>query len=274
MVSLPELQVAFLRAVLDGDGDDCYPQVLENGIPAETRVAVYANNARVNFHSSLEAAYPVIRRLGGDEWFRHSGAAYRREYPSHSGNLFHVGRHFSDFLAARFAGGRYDYFADVARLEWAYQESLVAAECRPLNPAALADVRPEAYGNLQFSLRPSARMMRSDYPVLTIWRACQPDATEEAQHVKLDAGPSYVLLIRRRDHVELREISPADFVLLDAFAAGHTLDRAVEAAAGADEAFDLTAALERCIRLGVLSGFRVAGAAALDNGEKPGERRS
>lgn len=271
---LPELQVAFLRAVLDGDGDDFYPLVLENGISAETRVAVYANNARVNFHSTLEAAYPVIRRLGGDEWFRQSGAAYRREHPSHSGNLFHVGRHFPDFLAARFAAGRYEYFAAVARLEWAYQETLVAAECEPLDPVALADVRPEAYGSLQFRLRPSARMLRSDYPVLTIWRACQPDATEEAQHVKLDAGSSYVLLIRRRDHVELREISPADFALLDAFAAGYTLDQAVEATAGADKAFDLTAALERCIRLGVLAGFRVAGGVALDSGEKPGQHRS
>jgi len=252
---LPELQSAFMRAILDGDGDEFYPQVVENGIAAETRVDIYANNARVSFRTTLEAAFPVIRRLGGDEWFRQAGDAYRREYPSRSGNLFHVGRWFPDFLGARYADSRYGYFADVARLEWAYQETLVAPECEPLDPAALGDVSPDVYGKLRFGLRPAVRLLRSDYPVLAIWRTCQPETVEDDPGVTLDAGPSYVLLNRRSDHVELRELPAAEFALLGAFGAGHTLERAMQIAGEVDAAFDLAAALGHSVRMGVLAAL-------------------
>ena len=55
-----------------------------------------------------------------------------------SGDLHHVGAPFAAFLREQFADTGYLYLADVAALEWAYQECLVAEEFNPLDPVTLA----------------------------------------------------------------------------------------------------------------------------------------
>ena len=69
----------------------------------------------------------------------------------------------------------YAYFADVARLEWAYQEVLVAAEPPVFDLAALADVPAERHADLVLELNPASRLVASTWPLLAIWRANQPD---------------------------------------------------------------------------------------------------
>jgi hypothetical protein len=75
-----------------------------------------------------------------------------------------------------------------------------------------------------------------------------------------------VLVIRRPDHVELREITAANFALLRQFQRGVALGAAVEAAAvevaAADgvESFDLTTSLRELLGLGAI--MRITSGAA------------
>lgn len=246
MTSLRELQVAFLDGTLRGHPARISSLIAASELEPEARVAIYANNAREGFLQALAATFPVIERLGGQDWFRQTGRQYMRRHPSRSGNLHHVGERFAAFLDDVLRDTDYAYFADVARLEWAYQEVLVAADHPSFDISALSGVSPDDYGALAFRVHPAARLVESRYPVLAIWKANQPGA-QTSSAISLDAGSSRVLVIRREDHVELRELPAAEFALLAAFMRGATLG----------EAADLAFVLGSVVKLQALVDFEI-----------------
>jgi len=246
VTSLRELQIAFLDGTLHGYPARIASLIAASELAPEARVAIYANNAREGFLQALAATFPVIERLAGSDWFRQTGREYMRRYPSRSGNLHFVGERFAAFLDDALRGTEYAYFADVARLEWAYQEVLVAADHPTFDLAALSAVSPDDYDALIFRVHPALRLVESRYPLLAIWKANQPDTTEAAS-ISLDAGASRVLVIRREDHVELRELPAAEFALLAAFERGATLG----------ETADLAFALGHVVKLQTLVDFEI-----------------
>jgi hypothetical protein len=256
MPSLRDLQTAFASGLRSGDASAIAPFIVANGCEPPLRLGIYANNVRENTLGTLEAAFPVLVRLAGHEWFRQTAAAYLRWHPSRHGDLHHLGERFAAWLEAELADGPYLYFADVARLEWAYQEVLVAADAAPLALTRLAAVPADRYEQLVFALQPAARLVGSPWPLLAIWRANQPGAEDEGT-IDLDAGASRLLVIRRSSHVELRELPRGEFALLTAIASAATLSTATSAALADDPDFELTDALLAAQRLGVLSDFHL-----------------
>ena len=255
-MSLRELQQAFVDGALCEDTSRICVMIRNNGIAAERRLAIYRNNAAEGFLKTLEATYPVLLRLTGADWFRQTGRQYMRLHPSRSGNIHYIGAEFAGFLDERLAGGDYGYFADVARLEWAYQEVLVAADHPALDLAALAAVAPEDYAVLTFRTHPALRLVASRYPLLTIWKANQPGAPP-SESIRLDAGGSNVLVVRRDEHVELRELPVAQFALLAGFARGENFATVSGSMMELDASIDLGAALARIAQLGTLVDFSV-----------------
>jgi hypothetical protein len=253
VTSLRELQAAFVEGVLYDRTQRACALIADNGLAPERRLAIYRNNASEGFLSTLAAAFPVVARLGGEAWFRQTGRAYMRAHPSRSGNLHHIGERFPAFMRDAFGNTRFAYFADVAELEWAYQEVLVAAEEPAFDVEALRRTAPEDLDGLEFGMRSAARLLASAFPVLAIWKANQLD---DGELVRLDAGPSRVLLIRREDHVELRELSVPEFALLRAFARGEAFASAAESMLAEDGAAALGAVFARVVRLGALSGVK------------------
>jgi hypothetical protein len=256
VTSLHELQVAFLDGTLHGDPAQIASMIAASELAPEARVAIYANNAREGFLQALAATFPVIERLAGRDWFRQTGREYMRRHPSRSGNLHFVGERFAAFLDEALHGTDFAYFADVARLEWAYQEVLVAADHPSFDVSALSGVSADDYDSLVFRVHPALRLVDSRYPVLAIWKANQSDAAE-ALPISLDTGASRVLIIRREDHVELRELGAAEFALLTAFMRGATLGEALELAAQAEEIADLAFVLGHVVKLQTLVDFEI-----------------
>jgi hypothetical protein len=66
-----------------------------------------------------------------------------------------------------------------------------------------------------------------------------------------------VLLIRREDHVELRELPACEFALLAALVRGEALERAAECALEIDPGIALDAALRRVVSSGALVDFTI-----------------
>jgi hypothetical protein len=258
MTSLRELQHAFLDGALYGYPGRIADLIVENGIPADRRLGIYANNARAGFLAALEATFPVLVQLAGEDWFGQTARQYMRQHPSRAGNLHYVGERFADYLDHSLQASDYAYFADVARLEWAYQEVLIAPEHPSFEIGALANVAPADYELLRFEVHPAVRLVESHFPILAIWKANQKDAPANADPIDLTSGVSRVLLIRRDDHVELREMPPGPFALLQAFARGQTFGEAAEAALIAEPGLDLGGALAQVVRLNTLVDFTTA----------------
>jgi hypothetical protein len=249
MPSLRELQARFYEAVVFDD-----PTALAGLVrapAAEHRIDVYRNNAREAFRKALAADYPVIERLVGGECFRGLARHYMREHPSRSGDLQGYGHEFAAFLAGRYGDGPHDYLADVARLEWAYQEVLGAPDASPIAVERLAAYVPEELETLRLRLHPALRLVRSGYPILRIWQLNQPDADPQSR-IDLASGGDAVLVRRLPDHVELRRLESGDYALLDALRAGAGLAAAVDCAVAAAPDFDLEHALARAFTRGLV----------------------
>jgi hypothetical protein len=260
MASLRELQQAFVDGVLSDRTAGICRLIARNGITPERRLGIYRNNASEGFLKTLEATFPVLLRLAGRDWIRQTGREYMRRHPSRSGNVHYIGERFAAFLAEQLFDSEYAYFADVARLEWSYQQILVAADHPSFDLTALAAVAPEHYPSLRFATHPALRLVSSAYPVLAIWKANRDEALDDAAEIRLDAGASRLMLIRREQYVELRELSPGDYALLYSFTLGEPLGDAAESALIVDPALDLGAALTRLVKLEVLVDFSTAGA--------------
>jgi hypothetical protein len=248
MRSLRDTQSAFSAAIRSGDGGSLASCVVAHGIAPERRIQIYRNNHQIVALATMQATYPVIERLGGSDWFRQSAAQYREEYPSRSGDLQHLGDRYPDFLRAALAGTAHAYFADVAALEWAYQLVLTAEERAPVDLAVLRAIAPQDYERLEFMPRPALRVVESEFPILAIWRANQP-AAQSVPEIRLDANPSRVLLIRRNDHVELRELSLGSSLLLQQWLRGVPLGAAAAAAMPGSAVFDVQSCLSDLLGL-------------------------
>jgi hypothetical protein len=195
----------------------------------------------------------VLKLLVGEDYFRQMAAEFQERYPSRSGNLQHLGAPLPAFLERRFARTQFAYFADVASLEWAYQEILVAAEHAPLAVERLAAIPESTWTELGFVLHPAVRLVRSEFPVLSIWSAHQPAA--DVTTVRLDAGGENILLRRSDLEVEMHRLPRAEFAFLESLSKGGTLTAAADVASIADPAFDVTQALMRHVGLAVLVNF-------------------
>jgi hypothetical protein len=252
VLSLRSLQNSFAAHLFEDEPESIIPWIRSDGIDPATRLRIYRNNLQEGFQKTLALEYPVIGRLVGNEYFRQLALAFLARHPSMSGDLHHVGAPFAAFLREQFADTGYLYLADVAALEWAYQECLVAEEFNPLDPVTLRDVPARSYGTLRFTLRPACRLVHSRFPVLKIWEANQPEAPAD-ETLDLDTGPDFLLISRSRKGIYFRRIQEDDHRLLTAFAAGCSLDEALELSLAFNSQFNLSAALHRCIEFRVLS---------------------
>lgn len=259
--SLRDLQRQFVREVLYRDAPDVAAQIVANDLGAERQLAIYRTNARETFALALEAAFPLLLACVGPEEFRRLAWAYQRACPSPAGNLFHSGTRLPGFLAEHVRGTPDDYLIDVARLEWAVQESLWAADSDTvLDLAALAAVPAELQGELRFVLHPSVRLLRSDYGVFSPW-----EARQNGQPVPRALSSQENLLVRRlAAGVVLQKLGEPDLVWLEALQGGARLvDSAAALPALAED--ELGALLVRWVSAGVVTGFTVSGQSAGKN---------
>jgi hypothetical protein len=180
---------------------------------------------------------------------------FHEAHPSRAGNLHHIGAALAGFLAARFDHTEYAYLSDIAALEWAHQEALVADDACTITADALRSIDPAHYGLLRFDLRPAIRFVQSSYPIIRIWRANQADA-EAHDVIDLGSGGDNVLVLRAPECVEFHRIPAGDFALLRALSRGENLGVALECALEADASLDLGAALRRGLSLNLFTGLR------------------
>jgi hypothetical protein len=262
VTSLRELQMQFARALFDGVEEPVASRIHAGELGSAARLGIYRNNLHEGFTKTLALEFPVIERLVGEDYFRQLAREFLKAHPSRAGNLHHVGEPFPRFLASWFEASEYAYMADVAALEWAYQEVMIAADAAPFDLETLRSAAPEALGNLRLALHPACRLVRSTYPIVRIWRANQPESPSD-ETIDLGSGGDRVLIRRAAEHVEFHRLPAGQFALLERLAKGATLSEAFEAALADDSQFDLSEALRRFVSLGVLADPTTSASGAL-----------
>ena len=220
-----------------------------DGRSVERRFAVYRNNVAVALIGALEARYPVVRRLVGDDFFRAMAGAYVAAEKPRAPTLIHYGDGFPDFVACFPPAGAVAYLADVARLENAWIEAYHAAEAAALSLDALAAIAPDGFEALRFRPHPAARLLSFAHPAASIWAASQGDG--EPRPPENWAGEE-ALVTRPDADVFVRVLPPGGFAFATALFSGASLG---EAAALGGEGFDPGAHLVGLVEAGALQSF-------------------
>jgi hypothetical protein len=254
--SLAQLQHAFLQHLFDAKQEAIAPWIAPDALTPAARLDIYRNNVFSNFRNALEAVYPVVLRLVGEEFFHHAARHFIRRYPSQSGDIHHFGSELSEFLASFPGAVELGYLPDVARLEWAVHEVFHGGNSIALELAKLQDIPPERYGDLSFKLAPALRLVESPYPIQRIWQVNQPEFEGEGR-VELDQGAERCVVKRRNFVVEIEVVSAAEFALLRGFAQGLTLGEALDQALVEDENVDPGAMLGKFALQGIVTDFVV-----------------
>ncbi|MCI2397883.1 DNA-binding domain-containing protein [Aliiroseovarius subalbicans] len=139
------------------------------GAPAGARFNVYRNNVAVSLTEAMEAAFPVILKLVGEEFFRAMAGVYLRIHPPKSPLMMHYGDAFPGFLEGFEPAQHLGYLPDIARLELAMRESYHAADGTPTEPAVLQSLPPDRLMTARIILAPALRLVRSKWPIHGIW---------------------------------------------------------------------------------------------------------
>ena len=255
-MSLRDLQTAFMSSVFTRD-DSVITAYLESAtLTGSPRMAIYRNNVYTALSRALEAIYPVILRLVGDEFFKFAARRYIDDHPSRSGDLNRFGADFAEFLGTFEHAASLPYLPDVARLEWCCHQAYSAVDDTPLDLHRLAAVPPEDYGRLRFRLNHAGRLLRSAWPIDAIWRVNQADYDGD-QAVDLSSGGVCLLIQRRENRIVLITLSEAECRFLAALNDRQTLEVAYECAMRADPAADLGTLLHTYVGQATLVEFRL-----------------
>ena len=221
-----------------------------DGRPVERRFAVYRNNVAVALIGALEARYPVVRRLVGDDFFRAMAGAYVAAEKPRAPTLIHYGDSFPDFVAGFPPAGAVAYLADVARLENAWIEAYHAAEAAPLGLDALAATAPDAFETLRFRPHPAARLLRFAHPAASIWAASQGESEPRPPEIW---AAEEALVTRPDADVFVRVLPPGGFAFAAALFSGASLGEA--AALAAADGFDPGAHLVGLVEAGAFQSL-------------------
>jgi hypothetical protein len=220
----------------------------------ERGIEVYRNNYRGNLHDTLASAYPVIRQLVGEAFFRLLARHYIEQHPSRSGNLHRYGGGMAEFLT-HFGNTRHlPYLPDMARLEWVYHRAYFADDVPAFDFERLASVAPDSYANLRWHLHPGCALLAAAFPVAAIWQAHQVDASADFD-IDVNGGGEHLLVYRNGLSLEISCIAPEAYHWLAQLQQGMAMGAATDATLSAYPDFDLATTLRHWLARGVLADF-------------------
>ena len=237
-------QTTFREALLNPEA--ARPDGLSDGKgrPAGRRFDVYRNNVTVSLTEALEVGFPIIRKLVGQDNFKVLAAAYLRHHPPRSPLMMRFGADMPLFLAEFEPTKQTGYLPDVARLELAIRESYHAADADPISRSELEALPPEALIGSRVRLASSLRLVRSPWPIFSIWRFNVEEGAKSPEMAAED------VLVARPDLDPVPELLPsggAEFI--NALLTGATFGDAMDEASEASRDFDLPAVLTLLVEM-------------------------
>ena len=236
-------QTEFRAALLDPERPVPAGLTDPQGRPAGRRFDVYRNNVTVSLTEALRQAFPVIRKLVGEEFFTAMAREHVRAHPPTSPLMMHYGRDMPAFLEDFPPVRHLGYLPDIARLELALRESYHAADAKPVAAEALRTLSPDALLSARLTLAPALRLIRSRWPIHAIWSANMRGTDAPKATVAED------ILVARPDYdPEPHALPHGAAPFIAALMGGATVAEALEA--GAE--FDLTATLGLLLATGAI----------------------
>ncbi len=238
-------QAAFKTAMLDPAAPVPDGIINPDGAPASKRFDVYRNNVAVSLSDALEAAFPVVRKLVGDEFFRAMAGVYLRKHPPKTPLMMFYGEAMPQFLRRFEPAKSIGYLPDIAAIELALRHAYHAADAAPVDANALTTIAADALMGIRLRIAPATQTVTSDFPVHAIYRA---NTVAGAPKPVMQAEA--VLVTRAGFDPELHLINAAAATCISALKDGQSLGQAM---ATADDTLDIGAVLGLLLAQGAVT---------------------
>lgn len=219
----------------------------------ERRYAVYRNNVTVGLIRALEANFPVVRKLLGEQYFAGFARDFAQKHPPHSPLMFQYGANFPTALKSEDDLANYPYLGDVAQLEILWRESYHAADATPLAGDVLASMDPDVLFNSCFVAHPATRLIQSTFAVHEIF--CANSSEGEGQRFD-PAHPQSILITRPSYDVTARAVALEQYAFFHALKNGKNLGDALDNASDINSDFDLPGTLALLLQSGAFQSIQ------------------
>jgi hypothetical protein len=181
----------------------------------------------------LSSLFPVVRKLLGKESFATLASQFVGAGLAISA-LPWLDEEFPRFLRAFGRGASIEYLADIAELEKARAKAIRFTGIPSLSPSRLSTALRDPIETMRFEFHPSVSLIRSRFPVVTIWELNQTDDECALEHW----GPESALVAGCFRGAAVWRLSPGVFAFLGALLGGATWAAAIEVASASDRYFD------------------------------------
>jgi hypothetical protein len=246
---LASFETSFADALLNPNRPIPRGIIAHNAAVPARRFGVYRNNVVSGLVKALKSRFPVVEKIVGEEFFAAMARVFVMAQPPRSPLLAAYGDDFPAFVAAFEPARELPYLADVARLEAARTRAYHAADATPLGPGHFATLDSEALGEIRIEIHPSAEIVRSPFPIVTIW--AMNSGEQELAPIENWRGED-ALVARPFLEVQVRALPQGGAAFLLTLASGRPLGQAAEAALADDPDFDLAGNLAGLIGSGLV----------------------
>jgi hypothetical protein len=242
-------QERFAEALLDPSRNIPIGLFSSSGAPPSRRFEVYRNNVARGLAQALAIRFPATESIVGKQFFAAMAREYGLSHPPNSPVLLDYGKELEDFVRSFPPAAELPYLPDIVKLENARMAAYHAADAAPLNPQVLTTLDPSRLEALKIALHPSFGLIRSAYPIVTIWAM---NSGELPLAPIRDWLAEDAVIVRPHLTVLVRRLPAGGAAFLDALSKGQPLGAAVGIAQEDAIDFDLTANLVGLFTSGVV----------------------
>jgi hypothetical protein len=213
------------------------------------RFAIYRNNIAVSLTEALVSHFPVCHRIVGDRFFTWIAQEFVAGHKPATPLLMSYGDDLPAFIESFEPAGDVPYLADMARLELAWIRAYHSLEQVPLGVEALKPLSLKDLMAARMVLHPSAQLVRSSYPIATIWAMHQPDNEPVALQ---ECEDEQVLVLRPAAEVLMHRLPAGGAVFLSAIEGNEPIGRSGELALVDSPEFDFGSSLVNLFAAGAV----------------------
>ena len=256
MNTLAQQQQAMLAVLFDWpDNIATYNIANYTDITWARGLKTYQANGHALAVRALQAAYPVLAQLMGEDSFAALARAFWHASPPVRGDIAQWGDGLASFVSASKQLADDPYLADVATLEWLLHICAGAAD-QGVDASSFALLSEHDPAELHLRLSPGCATLRSAWPVVSIVQAHvegSPGFDEAGQRLRAAVAET-ALVWRVGLRPTVREAQPDEQTFLTAVLTGQPLDVAL----GVAPALDISAWLPMAVQSGLLLGVQRA----------------
>ncbi len=247
---LNPMQTEFAKGLLNPDLPTPEGVIGPGGRAAGKRYDVYRNNVIVSLTEALASAYPVIKTIVGAEFFDAMAGVHVRKFPPKSPLMIYYGADFPRFLTKFPPAAHLGYLPDVARLERARRQAYHAADASPCAPEKLAGLDGNKLYDARVVLHPSIHIIRSRYPVFSIWRY---NSTDDKSPI--GKAREITMISRPQSEVIMQNPTAGTAMFIESLMRD-PLGVAMDKAKGVQPDFDLSSNLTQLLSAGLITDIK------------------